>query len=58
VASTEALNGGIDLHHRIGAGRAPLQAMTDFIVDFEERDEDHDWQAAMLAVVGQTTGEG
>ncbi|MEZ7124620.1 hypothetical protein ACBR40_04710 [Nonomuraea sp. AD125B] len=30
--------------------------MTDVLVDFDERDEDYDWQAAMLAVIGQTTG--
>ncbi|MGN9786838.1 DUF6461 domain-containing protein [Nonomuraea sp. ZG12] len=33
-----------------------LQAMTDFFVDFEERDEDYDWIAAWLAVIDQTTG--
>ncbi|RBQ17218.1 hypothetical protein DP939_25055 [Spongiactinospora rosea] len=33
-----------------------LQAMTDFFVDFEERDQHYDWQAAMLAVIDQTTG--
>ncbi|MEU6799265.1 hypothetical protein ABZ907_46905 [Nonomuraea wenchangensis] len=30
--------------------------MTDFFVDFGARDEDYDWQAAMLPVIGQTTG--
>ncbi|MEV4577116.1 hypothetical protein AB0K16_28130 [Nonomuraea jabiensis] len=30
--------------------------MTDFFVDFEERDEGYDWRAAMLAVIDQTTG--
>ncbi|GAA2417380.1 DUF6461 domain-containing protein [Nonomuraea africana] len=40
-----------------GIGQWPqLQAMTDFFVEFEERDEDYDWQAAMLAVIDQTTG--
>jgi hypothetical protein len=40
-----------------GIGRWPeLQAMTDFFVEFEERDEDYDWQAAWLAVIDQTTG--
>ncbi|RBQ15798.1 hypothetical protein DP939_32795 [Spongiactinospora rosea] len=40
-----------------GIGQWPeLQAMTDFFVDFEERDQHYDWQAAMLAVIDQTTG--
>ncbi|WP_125634673.1 DUF6461 domain-containing protein [Nonomuraea sp. WAC 01424] len=40
-----------------GIGQWPeLRAMTDFFVDFEERGEDYDWQAAMLAVIDQTTG--
>ncbi|MEV4383911.1 DUF6461 domain-containing protein [Streptosporangium sp. NPDC049644] len=40
-----------------GIGQWPeLQAMTDFFVDFEERGEGYDWQAAMLAVIDQTTG--
>lgn len=33
-----------------------LQAMTDFFVEFEERGDDYDWQAAWLAVIDQTTG--
>ncbi|MEV0597274.1 DUF6461 domain-containing protein [Nonomuraea cavernae] len=33
-----------------------LQAMTDFFINFEERDEDYDWKAAMLAVIDHTTG--
>ncbi|MEU6731292.1 hypothetical protein ABZ917_46930 [Nonomuraea wenchangensis] len=52
------MNGGIDLHRRIGVGRAPLQVMTGFFVDFEERDEDYDWQAAMLAVIGRPQEQG
>ncbi|RBQ16905.1 hypothetical protein DP939_27975 [Spongiactinospora rosea] len=40
-----------------GIGQWPeLQAMTDFFVDFEERGQYYDWQAAMLAVIDQTTG--
>ncbi|MGP4102071.1 DUF6461 domain-containing protein [Nonomuraea sp. KM90] len=40
-----------------GIGQWPeLQAMTDFFVEFEERDEDYDWIAAWLAVIEQTTG--
>jgi hypothetical protein len=33
-----------------------LEAMTDFFVEFEERDDDYDWQAAWLALIEQTTG--
>ncbi|MET9245510.1 DUF6461 domain-containing protein [Nonomuraea sp. NPDC003709] len=40
-----------------GIGQWPeLQAMTDFFVEFDERDEDYDWSAAWLAVIDQTTG--
>ncbi|PZG18396.1 hypothetical protein [Nonomuraea aridisoli] len=40
-----------------GIGRWPeLQAMTDFFVEFEERDEGYDWRGAWLAVIDQTTG--
>jgi hypothetical protein len=40
-----------------GIGQWPeLQAMTNFFVDFEERGENYDWQAAMLAVIDQTPG--
>ncbi|WP_157519309.1 hypothetical protein [Herbidospora mongoliensis] len=33
-----------------------LSAMTDFFVDFEERDDDYDWRAAWLALIDRTTG--
>ncbi|MEU7858709.1 DUF6461 domain-containing protein [Nonomuraea sp. NPDC049141] len=40
-----------------GIDRWPqLEAMQDFFVDFEERDDDYDWRAAWLALIDQTTG--
>ncbi|WP_240196874.1 DUF6461 domain-containing protein [Nonomuraea lactucae] len=56
VLTIDAFGPGRPEHHA-GIGQWPeLQAMTDFFVDFEERDEDYDWRAAMLAVIDQTTG--
>jgi hypothetical protein len=40
-----------------GISRWPeLAAMTDFFIEFEDRGDDYDWQAAWLAVIDQTTG--
>lgn len=43
--------------HYPGISQWPeLEAMTDFFIEFEERGDYYDWQAAGLALIEQTTG--